>query len=527
MIDGHLEVEASSLGLFLTSAANSFLHMPGRRCCCLVNFGALAGTLLLFAFCGGACHKSDSSAKRLTTSGPLRPYKLPGINEELLCGKLTVFENRETRSGRTIDLNVVVLPALDPTSKEEPLFHLEGGPGVAATGAADFYAKEGKEYRRHRDVVLVDQRGTGKSNPLTAAARTKSPQDYLTEMYPVEYVQNLRQALEQRADLTQYTTSIAMDDLDDVRAWLGYDRINLFGLSYGTRAVLVYMRQHPDRVRSAILMGVAPTYLKMPLYHARAAKRAMDLLLEQCAKDEACHEAFPQIQQEWEEVVERLGREPARVEYSPPNKSATVTVEIQRDIFAEKLRFRMYSPDGARRIPLIIHQAARGDFGPFLKEAIPADRSVPDFIADGMYLCVTCAEDTPFIDQDEAAKVNAGNPFGNYRVFQQTRACSMWPRGKIPNGFHEPVTSNIPVLILSGNLDPITPPQRGEEVASHLPNSKHVIIAHGAHMPDGLTNFECVDQLMQEFLSKGSTKDLDTSCVERVLSPPFVTNESK
>jgi len=425
MIDGRLEVEASNLGLSLASAANSLPHMPGRRCCCLVNFGALAGTLLLFAFGGGACHKSDNSAKQLSTAGPLRPCKLPGINEELLCGKLTVFENRETRSGRTIDLNVVVLPALDSTSKEEPLFHLEGGPGVAATGAADFYAKEGKEYRRHRDVVLVDQRGTGKSNPLTAAARRKSPQDYLTEMYPVEYVKNLRQALEQRADLTQYTTSIAMDDLDDLRAWLGYDRINLFGLSYGTRAVLVYMRQHPDRVRSAILMGVAPTYLKMPLYHARAAKRAMDLLLEECAHDDACHQAFPKVQQEWEEVVERLGREPARVEYPPPDKSATVTVEIQRDIFAEKLRFRMYSPDGARRIPLIIHQAARGDFGPFLKEAIPADRCVPDFIADGMYLCVTCAEDTPFIDQDEAAKVNAGNPFGNYRVFQQTRACSM------------------------------------------------------------------------------------------------------
>ena len=196
-------------------------------------------------------------------------------------------------------------------------------------------------------MVLVDQRGTGKSNPLTAPPRTRSPQDYLTEMYPVEYVKTMRQALEQRADLTQYTTSIAMDDLDDVRAWLGYERINLFGLSYGTRAVLVYMRQHPDRVRSAILMGVAPTYLKMPLHHARAAKRAMDLLLEECAGDAACHQAFPQIQRDWEEVLERLGREPARVEYSPPDKSATVTVEIQRDIFAEKLRNRMYSRESA------------------------------------------------------------------------------------------------------------------------------------------------------------------------------------
>jgi pimeloyl-ACP methyl ester carboxylesterase len=494
------------------------------RCSRSANLRALAGALLVFACCGAACHRP---AKHIPPSGPLKPCKLPGIDEELLCGKLTVFENRETRSGRTIDLNVVVLPALDPGSREGPLFDLAGGPGVAATGAAGFYAKEGKEYRRHRDVVLVDQRGTGNSNPLTAAPRARSPQDYLTEMYPVEYLKTLREALEQRADLTQYTTSIAMDDLDDARAWLGYDRINLFGLSYGTRAVLVYMRQHPDRVRSAILMGVAPTYLKMPLHHARAARRAMDLLLEECASDAACHQAFPQLQRDWEEVLARLGREPARIEYSPPDKSATVTVEIQRDIFAEKLRNRMYSRASAKRIPIIIHQAAQGNFVPFLKEAIPADRSVPDFIADGMYLSVTCAEDTRFIDQDEAARVNAGNPFGNYRVFQQTRACSMWPQGKIPDGYHQPVTSNIPVLIFSGYMDPVTPPERGEEVASHLPNSKHVIIPQGAHGLEGLTNVDCLDKLMLEFLSKGNAKELDTACVERVGSPPFVTKGSK
>ena len=492
---------------------------------CQTKLGTFAAALFLSAFCGAGCHKPASSAKPLTTSGPLKPCKLPGIDEELLCGKLTVFENRVTRAGRTIDLNVVVVPALDPDRTEEPLFDLAGGPGVAATGGAGFYAKEGKEYRRHRDVVLVDQRGTGNSNPLTAAPRTRSPQDYLTEMYSVEYVKTMRQSLEQRADLTQYTTSIAMDDLDDVRAWLGYERINFFGLSYGTRAVLVYMRQHPDRVRSAILMGVAPTYLKMPLHHARAARRAMDLLLEECAGDPACHQAFPGIQHDWQEALERLAREPARVEYSPPDKSAAVTVEIQRDIFAEKLRSRMYSRESAARIPFIIHQAAQGDFAPFLKEVIP--RSGPDFIADGMYLSVTCAEDVPFIDQDEAAKANAGNPFGNYRVVQQTRACSMWPQGKIPDGYHDPVSSDIPVLIFSGQLDPVTPPERGEEVASHLPNSKHVIIPHGGHGIDGLTNVECLDRMMLEFLSKGNAKDLDTNCVERVLPPPFVTNGGK
>src|SRR5205814_9879218 len=175
-------------------------------------------TGLLFIF-------SLESCREIRISGGLAALKtcqLPGIDEKLLCGQLTVFENRQTRTGRRIDLNVLVLPAFDQKTKAEPLFDLAGGPGAASTDAARFYATEGKEYRRRRDVVLVDQRGTGKSNPLSVP-RKKTPQYYLSEMYPVDYVQNLAQTLAQRADLTQYTTSIAMDDLDDVRSWLGYD----------------------------------------------------------------------------------------------------------------------------------------------------------------------------------------------------------------------------------------------------------------------------------------------------------------
>jgi pimeloyl-ACP methyl ester carboxylesterase len=303
-----------------------------------------------------------------------------------------------------------------------------------------------------------------------------------------------------------------------VRAWLGYDRINLIGSSYGTRAALVYLRQHPERVRTVTLIGVAPTYLKMPMYHGQAAARAMELLLQQCEQDAQCHEAFPQIRDDWTSVLSQLGREPARVEYSP-DKSAPVMLEIRRDIFAEKIRTWMYGREQASRIPLIVHSAAQGDFGPFLREAIRP--SIPDFIADGMYLSVTCAEDIPFIDQEEAAKLNAGNPFGNYRVFQQTRACSMWPQGKITPDFLEPVSSNVPVLLFSGNMDPVTPPQRGEEVALYLPDSRHVIIPQAGHGFDGLAEPECADRIIIEFMEKGEAKDLDVGCLERMVRPPF------
>src|SRR5262245_41572825 len=161
-----------------------------------------------------------------------------------------------------------------------------------------------------------------------------------------------------------------MDDLDDVRAWLGYDKINLVGTSYGTQAALVYMRRHPDHVHSAILLAVAPTDLKMPLHHSEPAARAMALLLGECEQDAACHAGLPQIRDDWRNVLATLEKQPARVEYSPPGKAAPTTVEIQRGVFAEKIRMWMYGRDTAAHIPLIIHHAAGGDFAPFLKQAI-------------------------------------------------------------------------------------------------------------------------------------------------------------
>jgi pimeloyl-ACP methyl ester carboxylesterase len=459
----------------------------------------------------------DSKAYR-----QLHPCKVQGIEEELLCGKLSVFENRQARSGRMVNLNIVVLPALDQSSKEDPLFDLAGGPGIASTTAAGLYATALREYRRHRDVVLVDQRGTGESNPLQCP-HDATPQHFLDEMYPAEYVKNCRQVLEQRADLTQYTTPIAMDDLDDVRAWLAYDRINLFGLSYGTRAALVYMRQHPEHVRSAVLMGVDPPYQKLPLYHARDGQRAMYLLLDDCAADQNCNRAFPQIRRELQDVLARLRRQSVRVGYTSAVTGAEATVEIKRDVFAEKLRTQLYAPLGARQVPFIIHRAAQGDFAPFLKIAIPTNRSVPDFIADGMYLSVICAEDVPFIDPAFAASLNKGNLFDNYRVTHQRRGCGLWPRGRLPKGYDQPVVSNIPALIFSGYMDPVTPPEWGEGVAGHLPNSKHVIIRHHAHMPDGLTHMECLDKLILDFLSQGNARNLDISCVEQMTAPEFQT----
>ncbi|MCU1266418.1 MAG: alpha/beta hydrolase [Acidobacteria bacterium] len=466
-----------------------------------------------------------------SANGPLKPCKLSGVDEELLCGKLSVFENRRTHKGRKISLNVVVLPALESKNKQAPLFDLAGGPGLDTTSGAWYYTTALREYRRHSDVVLVDQRGTGESNPLRC---DKIEEDYLDETYPVKYVEACRAKLERLADLTQYTTSIAMDDLDDVRAWLGYERINLIGLSYGTRAALVYLRQHPDRVRSVVLMGVVPTNARVPMYHARNGQRGMDLLFADCEADVDCNREYPRLREEFNELLAALGRNPARVKYrrtatpfpaigSEHSAGPEIELEIRREQFAEELRSQLYAPPSARRVPFIIHQAAKGNFTPFLKVAIPDNPAmkVAASIADGMYLSVTCTEDVPFIDTRAAEQMNSKTFFGNYRVEQQVRACKYWPRGSLPADYQEPVVAKAPVLIISGYMDPVTAPDWAAEVASHLPNSRLWIIRNHAHVPMGLTNFECFDGVIMKFLGEPDPIKLDTSCGDQMLAPKF------
>ncbi|MFL6229537.1 MAG: alpha/beta hydrolase [Pyrinomonadaceae bacterium] len=483
---------------------------------------ALSALWLGVSVAPAPARQGRTSAVESSVASPLKPCHVPGVDEELLCGKLPVFENRQRRAGRKIVLNVVVLPALEPGAREAPLFDLQGGPGLAATAQARWYATELKEYRRRRDVVLVDQRGTGASNPLDCDEDASSRR--LGEMYPVAYVRACRRKLERVADLTQYTTPAAMDDLDDVRAWLGYDRINLIGLSYGTRAALVYMRQHTERVRAAVLLGVAPTYSRLPMYHAPSAQRTMLLLLAECAADAACQGAYPRAREELGELLEKLGRRPARVKYVLPTSKREVSITIRRDVFAEKLRSQMYDPAGARRLPYVIHRAAVGDFAPFLKMTVsdaPAPAASDFSIADGMYLSVTCAEDVPLIDLREAERVSRDTFFGDYRVRQQRRACRSWRRATLPAGYEQPVASNAPVLVLSGYMDPVTPPAWGAEVASHFPQGRNVVIRHHAHVPVGLSNIECLDRVTLDFLQRASVAGLDTSCLDGMLPPPF------
>lgn len=439
-----------------------------------------------------------------------------GAPAEARCGTLEVPENWEQRPvGRKIGLHVVVVPAARPRPPAVPLFELAGGPGIGVTGgAAEFLSGDLALHREYRDVVLVDQRGTGRSSPLRCPEL--EAQGPLRPMYPVPIVRRCRDRLAAEADLAQYTTANSARDLDAVRAALGYERIDLDGLSYGTVLALTYLKLFPERVRSAVLMGAALPDAKMPLEHARAAQQALEAVFERCAAEAGCARSFPHLRREWAEVLARLEQEPVRVSFSsksgPPRP-----VEIRRDVFGEAFRGVL----GSRPwdVPYVIHRMAAGDFTPFLERLSLDD---PSPFAEGLYLSVVCAEGTSRITDAEAAEAARGTFLGDYRVSEQRGACAEWPHARVDPRQLEAPRAQVPVLFMNGTGDYVTPPENARRLAAGLSRSRVVEIEGLPHNPGGLSNMGCYDRIIIDFFARPEGP-LDTSCIAAMKPPPFRT----
>lgn len=466
--------------------------------------------LLAFVFtCGGPCLDAGPTPGTLS----LRARHDGASGRTVRAGSFTVWENRSTRSGRTIDLELVVVEAeaTGDGKRPDPIFFIAGGPGQGAARLGHMF---GDPLGTDRDLVFLSQRGTGGSNGLRCPLPDRSPGMALEELWDVARFEVCRDELARHADLTQYTTPIAADDLDEVRAALGYDRINLIGGSYGTRFSLVYMRRHPETVRSAVLKGVAPVAFRNPLHHAREAQQALERIFEACARDTDCHEAYPQLEAEFQAVLARLDAQPADVSVRDPASGGRVGVVFDRSDFATALRLRMYG--NTSEVPWLIHRAFLEDFNPIAEFAIAMNQGLDDALAMGMLLCVTCNEDVSRIDAAEIDAATAGTFLGSRRVRAQMAACAIWPRAEVPPGYGDPVTARVPTLVLSGAYDPVTGPRWGDEAARHLPLAMHVVVPQ-THAIGG----PCVDALVAEFLDRGTTEALDTSCVRAMTLPRF------
>jgi pimeloyl-ACP methyl ester carboxylesterase len=442
------------------------------------------------------------------------------------CGTLTVYENRAAKSGRQIALNIAVLPALSKEHAPDPLFIIAGGPGGDIVGS--YMSGPPTPFvtaiRAKRDIVLVDQRGTGGSHALPCVFFPASgdAQQYFGDFAPLDRVRECRENLSKGADLTQYLTSIAMDDLDDVRAALGYDRINLHGGSYGSRAAMIYMREHPTHVRSVLLEGVVPPGDKQPLPRARGTQHALDRLIDDCAADKACHDAFPDVRADLNTILASLEKQPAKIQVLNPATRKLETVELTRDGLAGRLDIALYSPATARLMPFLFDQGAHGNLTPLASYIALNIFQQEAEVARGLWLSIVCAEDVQWITDAEIAKETAGTFMGGLRVNSARAACKEWPRAKINADYLKPVDSTIPVLMVSGDADPATPLWLAVAAAKHLPNSRHIIVNYGAHGVPG----PCMDHLVESFIDAGSAKSLDDSCVNEIRRPEFFTPNS-
>jgi pimeloyl-ACP methyl ester carboxylesterase len=456
----------------------------------------------------------------------LEPCEVPSLKETDRCGKLEVFEDRDAKSGRKIALNILVLPALSPNPKPDPVFYLEGGPGgsAVASGKASPLGKLFKAWQADRDVVFVDQRGTGESNPLRCEMETPDDMSrYFGENELVRFtnVTACRDKLSQVADLKLYTTPIAMDDLDDVRQALGYDKINLFGGSYGTRAALVYIRQHGDHVRAAVLDGVAPTNFKLPLPFAKGVQNALNRLFADCAADPACHKAFPDVKSDFEAALALFDKGPVSVTAFNTVTKKPQQFMMTRGAFVDAVRLLLYDPQSASLLPLFIHQAAQGNFGGIASLGYFADRQLADIMASGMNLSVICAEDAPVITESDVRQATEGTYYGDYRVKAMLAECKDWPRGKVAANYTDPVRSDVPVLIISGDVDPVTPPWLAADAVHYLSHGRQIVGKNWSHSSIS----DCGNRLIADFISRGSADTLDAACMQAVTRPAFNTGE--
>ena len=478
----------------------------------------LAGACLAVLLSCSSGH-SSAAANLPSSRLSLQRCELQDVPGDVRCGTYEVFEDRSAKSGRTIKLKLVILKSLGSKPAADAIFPLHGGPGAPATGLVELANDMLKPVRQDHDLVFVDQRGTGESNPLICdvADDAKDLNSFFGDILPPDKVRACREKLQEHADLRLYTTPIAMDDLDEVRAALGYDKIDLVGLSYGTIASQVYMRQHPEHVRSAFLVGVVTPNMKQPLLFPRSAQRAMDLLFADCTADKTCHSAFPRLQEEFGVVLSRFNNGPLPVEMIDPVTKKRVQVKLSRSRFVEGIRLAMYSNFSQQFVPKIIHQAYENDYVPF--EEVAVHLSPGAEVARGVYFTITCSEGVPFITAKELADETKNTYVGPERVERHITACKEWPKGNIDSSYIEPVKSDAPVLMISGEVDGSSPTWFGESALKFLPNGRQLKIRYLGHQFEG----KCLRDIITSFIKAGSAKNLDASCTEKIRRPPFAT----
>lgn len=447
-----------------------------------------------------------------------------GISE-FLCGEHEVFENRRTRTGRKISIKISIVPATDSdlAARQAPVFVLAGGPGEAAhnTGAGAYLTL--RPAMSTRDLVIADIRGTGGSNPLDCPplGPLDRVQSWLYYIPPLEEVARCAEVLSERADLTQYTTSNAADDLDEVREALGYDAFALWGGSYGTLLAQEIIRRHGDLVDAAVLIGIGPPDMHAPMGFARSLETTKDRLVADCSANSECRTAYPNFEDDLAGMLAGARERPVEATVRSPITGENEDVVLEYGDFVMGVRFVLYNAAAAASLPAWAARARGGDYAPLMQAITNAVYGIRQVLHYGLFLSMRCAEDLPYVDLAAEREDAAGTMLGTYRMDRELENCTVWERGELFGDRHSPVESDVPVLLLSGSEDPVTPPEYGDRVAETLPNSLHVIFAnrgHGFFDPDAIS---CLYEIVEPFLTRSSADGVDPSCASRLERLPF------
>jgi pimeloyl-ACP methyl ester carboxylesterase len=483
------------------------------RCSRLVRDLALAATLV-------AASTADAGPRRANAL-PLAPCQLGAENSalrsEARCGTLDVPEDWSKPEGRKLRLRVAVVDAEASTAALDPVFVLAGGPGQVVTDVFPAVEPGFARISRRRDLVLVDQRGTGGSGKLSCPdvpepARGREITDEETR----RLVRSCAEALSKGADLTQYGTDAFVRDLDAVRAALGYEQVNLLGFSYGTRAALVYLRTFPDRVRALVLDGVAPMQMLVAGFFERDAQHALEALFARCEGDAACREAHPTFRADFAALLARLAKEPVKTAVRDPWSGVREELSFGPNHLRHVVLAFSYASESAALLAPLVQAAAKGDLEPLAGTYRLSASDVDAQIARPLQFSVLCTEDIPFL-KDDPPEVDRARYLGRSTRDAFRKVCEAWPKRALPPSWHDPVRSDVPALLLSGEADPVTPPSWARLVEQDLPNARHVILSgegHGAFLRG------CVPGVVAAFLDAGTAASLDLGCVGRIRPSP-------
>jgi len=439
----------------------------------------------------------------------------PGIKAR--CGSMVRPQDPSDPGSPEITLRVAVVPALNLSPAEDPVVPLAGGPGQGVVQFYSAYAAAFEPARRNRDILLVDQRGTGDS------ARMDCPFDdeILEGEYSVEEtVRYIEDCLEQLPhDPAYFTTSVAVTDLEAVREALGYSALNLYGVSYGSRVAQHFARRYPDSTRTIVLDGVVPPQKALGPEIATESQKAVDNILARCAADPQCNERFPGIESSFGELVERLRDEPVLVSVPHPNTGRIEELNFGLPEFAGAIRLLAYHPNSIALLPLLVHEAVNGNYVPLASQYQMTVLSLAEAIALGMHNAVMCNEDTPFYDKTtiDYAGLEASY-MGGLQLEALEAICSVWPAGPVDAEFKVPLATDLPVLLLSGDADPITPPAYADQAMVDLGNARHLV---GRNQGHGQIAVGCMPRIVADFFESADPGALDTECLDRSFVMPF------